>query len=365
MADGVPYHQVELGELEITRLCPLDPRSFVFHHKDSEAKAVTNILYLGQPGSFFNTLCRNASSNRRIGRFLFGIGVTCEMKLAIDSYCYHRYFGECYPGLQQDPGKRMTVWDFLRRAHRLGVAGVSIEACFLPAIDHGLLSRLRDTLDTYGLDRVWAWGHPDGLRSGTDRQAVKDLVRHLEFARQVGAKVMRIVGGSRRSRPRSWSVHRRQLGRMLRQLVGPAEESGVIMAMENHIDLHADEMREIITSIDSPWLGVCLDTANNIRLFEDPVEVARVLAPWVRATHVKDVGAQRGNPREFSFWPSVPLGEGLVELPEILHLLKQARYRGLLAFEIDYLHPNYGQEERAIARSIRYLRSLITSLQTS
>src|SRR5437870_4721169 len=126
------------------------------------------------------------------------------MKLAIDSYCYHRYFGESYAGLQRDPGKRMTVWDFLKRAQKHGVEGVSIEACFLPELHDDLLARLRDTLDGYGFDRVWAWGHPDGLRSGTDRVAAKDLVRHLDYAKRLGAKVMRIVGGSRRTRPNSW-----------------------------------------------------------------------------------------------------------------------------------------------------------------
>jgi hypothetical protein len=49
------------------------------------------------------------------------------MKIAIDSYCYHRYFGEVYPGLQQPPARTMTVWDFLKRARQLGVAGISLE----------------------------------------------------------------------------------------------------------------------------------------------------------------------------------------------------------------------------------------------
>src|SRR5205085_9932366 len=121
------------------------------------------------------------------------------------SYCYHRYFGEVYPGLQTAPKRKMTVWDFLRRAKRLGVEGVSLESCFLPADDERFLGRLRDTLDEYGFERVWAWGHPDGLRSGTDRVAAKDLVQHLGVARRLGAKVMRIVGGSRRTRPERWS----------------------------------------------------------------------------------------------------------------------------------------------------------------
>src|SRR5579862_4912653 len=108
---------------------------------------------------------------------------------------------------------------------------------------------------------------------------------------------MRIAGGSRRSRPTSWAVHKRQLGGALKKLLGPAEKHGIVIAVENHIDMLADEMVDLITSIDSPWLGVCLDTGNNLRMFEDPLEVSAKLAPFTRATHIKDLTAYRGNPR--------------------------------------------------------------------
>mgnify|MGYP003602405915 CR=1 FL=1 len=50
------------------------------------------------------------------------------MKIGIDSYSYHRFFGEWYAGLQEDPGTRMTVLDFLDRAVDLGAEGVSLES---------------------------------------------------------------------------------------------------------------------------------------------------------------------------------------------------------------------------------------------
>jgi sugar phosphate isomerase/epimerase len=281
------------------------------------------------------------------------------MKIAIDSYCYHRYFGEVYPGLQQPPGRTMTVWDFLKRARQLGVAGVSLESCYLPSGDDDLLYRLRDTLDSYNFERVWAWGHPNGLRSGTDRQAARDLVRHLAHAQTIGARVMRIVGGSRRTRPASYATHKRRLGGMLRTLLPAAEHHGIVLAMENHIDLTADEMVDLITSLDSPWLGVCLDTGNNLRLHEDPLVVAEKLAPLTRATHVKDIWVRPGDPKDFAFWPSVPLGQGLVDIRRVLALLKKARYQGLLAIEVDFLHPDHGEEDRAVAASVKYLKSLL------
>jgi len=66
-------------------------------------------------------------------------------------------------------------------------------------------------------------------------------------------------------------------------------------------------------AIDSS-LGACLDTANNLRMFEDPMDVVEKLAPYTRAVHLKDITAFRGNPRDFGFWPSVPLGRGLIDI---------------------------------------------------
>jgi hypothetical protein len=155
---------------------------------------------------------------------------------------------------------------------------------------------------------------------------------------------MRICCGGRRTRPASWAEHKANLLPMLREVVGPAEEHGVVLAIENHIDMFADELVEIITTIDSPYLGVCLDTANNLRMIEDPMMAIAKLAPFARASHIKDVTAKRGNPREFSFWPSVPLGRGLIDIPETFRLLRAQNYDGLLALEIDYLHPDYGDD---------------------
>jgi sugar phosphate isomerase/epimerase len=283
------------------------------------------------------------------------------VKLGIDTYCYHRYFGEIYPDIERDPGSRMTLRDFLLRAKQLDVEGVSLESCFFPATDDRSIAEVREAVDEFGFERVWAWGHPAGLRSGTDPEAAKDLIRHLKVAQGIGASVMRICCGGRRTRPASWEEHKARLLPMLRELVGPAEEHGVVLAIENHIDLLADELVEVLTTIDSPWLGVCLDTANNLRMIEDPMVAVKKLAPFARASHIKDITAKRGNPREFAFWPSVPLGKGLIDIPEALRLLREARFDGLLALEIDYLHPAYGEDaDAAIAESIDYMRGLLS-----
>lgn len=281
------------------------------------------------------------------------------MRIGIDSYCYHRFFGDWYEGLQHDPGRRIDVFDFLDIAHGHGVAGVSLEAVYIPE-DDATLGRLADRVAELGLEPVWAWGHPDGLRSGTDEAAAHDLLRHIGIAKRVGATVMRICAGSRRTRPADWAQHKAKLVPMLQPLAEEAARQGVVLAVENHIDLLADEMLEIMQAVDSPGLGVCLDTANNLRMFEEPVAVAAKLAPWTRATHVKNVTAVRGDPRSFAFWPSVPLDAGLVDIVAVLGHLRAADYKGLLALEIDYLDPAYGEdEEPQVARSLAWLRSVL------
>jgi len=293
------------------------------------------------------------------------------MKLAVDSYCFHRWFGECYPGLETAPrgweDKRLDVWGFLEKVKRLNVAGVSLEACFLPVDENGFIDRLKDALDEAQLERVWAWGHPRGLCSGTNDDAAADLARHLALARQVGANVMRICAGGRGTRPASWAQHKAGLVRQLRPLLEVAEKEHVIIAIENHIDLLGDELLELLQTLDSPWLGVCFDTANNLRMGEHPLALAKKLAPYIKATHVKDVAARRGDPKTFQFWPSVPVGRGVVEIPEILEVLHQANYRGLLAVEIDWLRPQYQNEnntgeEEALRMSLDYLKEQLTTL---
>src|SRR5262245_45617367 len=119
------------------------------------------------------------------------------MKIGVDSYCYHRYFGEVYP-FQTDPGKRWSTTDFVKKAVELKVEGVSLETCFCSGLDAGYLRELKATLDQQNLDRVVAWGHPDGLEGGKNLAALTDLVKHIGVARAMGAKVMRIVGSSLR-----------------------------------------------------------------------------------------------------------------------------------------------------------------------
>ncbi len=284
------------------------------------------------------------------------------MKIGIDSYCYHRFFGEVYPQ-QSAPSKSMSLEDFLRRAHQLRVDGVSLESCFMPRLDTEYLSQIRRLLDSYNLDRVFAWGHPDGLEGGANRDAYREMIRCFESARNIGAKVMRVVGSSFlfRNDPHEPQIER--LTGMFREAVKVAEEYGIRMAVENHFDFTAQEMLRLLTDVNSPWLGVNFDTGNFLRLLDDPIKGMAKLAPYVYATHIKDLKVQKGVAADdWYFFSSAPIGDGVVDNGKLVQLLAQAGYQGLLAVEIDFLHPDYdNNEDEAVARSVTELRRLADS----
>ena len=285
------------------------------------------------------------------------------MKVGIDSYCYHRFFGEVYPE-QSPPPKQMSIEDFLARANELEVDGVSLESCFFPSFDAGYLAHLNGMLDDYGFDRVFAWGHPDGLEGGKNEEAFKEMVAGFEYAQAIGAKVMRVVGSSLMFRNEPHGPQIERLTAMFKEAVKVAEDFDIRMADENHIDFTADEMVQLLDNVGSPYLGINFDTGNFMRLLDDPIAGMEKLAKYTYATHVKDLKPQKGvSPTEWYFFSSTPVGDGLIDNQKLAQMLKDARYEGFLAVEIDFLHPDYkNDEDAAVAQSIQELRRIASRL---
>jgi sugar phosphate isomerase/epimerase len=287
------------------------------------------------------------------------------MRIGVDSYCFHRFFGEVYDG-QPAPSAPMTIDDFLTFARDLQVDGVSLESCFFPTWERSWFQELRAKLDDLGLDRVYAWGHPSGLEDGTNRDAFDDLVRQIPFAALIGAGVMRVTPGpgsmDYRYAPRQPRLE--VLARWYREAVLVAERHGMRLAAENHGDYTAAEMLWLIEAVDSPSFGVTFDTGNFVRLLDDPVRAMENLAPYTFATHMKDLAVRKGiSPSEWFFFSSAPIGEGLLDMTSIVHLLKAVGYDGLLAVEIDHLHPDYLYDEHAAVRqSVQALQGIVHSL---
>jgi len=285
------------------------------------------------------------------------------MKVGIDSYCYHRFFGEVYPQ-QEKPPKEMTLEDFLKRANELEVDGVSLESCFIPRFDNAYLSEIKGMLDEYDMDRVFAWGHPDGLEGGKNEKASDEMVQSIEYAHAIGAKVMRVVGSSLMFRFEPHGPQIDKLSQMFSDAVKVAEKVDIKLADENHIDFDDDEMLTLINNVNSPYFGINFDTGNFLRVLDDPIQGMAKLAKHVYATHIKDLKPQKGIAvNEWFFFSSTPIGDGLVDNQRLAQILKDNGYEGFLAVEIDFLHPDYkNDEDKAVAESVKALKRIASSL---
>ena len=73
----------------------------------------------------------------------------------------------------------MSLEDFINRAHELKVDGVSLESCFIPQFDDSYLKGIKKMLDGYNLDRVYAWGHLDGLEGGKNEKAYEEMISQI------------------------------------------------------------------------------------------------------------------------------------------------------------------------------------------
>lgn len=286
------------------------------------------------------------------------------MKVGIDSYCFHRYFGEVYPH-QTAPDFQMSVFDFLDYAKELQIHGVSLESCFFPAYDQAFFGDLKARLDEYGFDRVYAWGHPDGLEAGKNRDEFNSMIKNIEYAKMIGAPVMRVVASSLMFRFEPHGPQIDTLVEWFKEAVKVAEEYDVKLAVENHIDYTSDECVELLDRVGSPYLGLNLDTGNFLRLLDDPVDGAAKLADRVYATHVKDLKPVKGvNVKEWYFFSSTPVGDGLVDNQKLAQILYDANYQGFLAVETDSLHPDYeNQEHWAIEKSVWELKRIARSVR--
>jgi sugar phosphate isomerase/epimerase len=156
-----------------------------------------------------------------------------------------------------------------------------------------------------------------------------------------------------------------KLTRMFTEAVKVAASHDVRLADENHIDFNSDEMLALINAVNSPYFGINFDTGNFMRVLDDPIKGMQKLAKHVLATHVKDLKPNRdASVDDWFFFSTTPVGDGLVDNQKLAQILKDAGYQGFLAVEIDFLHPDYKEDEdKAVVLSVKELRRIANNVR--
>lgn len=281
------------------------------------------------------------------------------VRIGVDSYAYHRLLGEVRP---DEDRPRETFADgslaVLAEARRLGVDLAALETLFLPPpgeLDPAVL------LDAAGpLEIALSWGHAEGFEFGANPGALPELEAWLELAPELGCRLVRVVAGGPRLVGRE--PLERQLARtapLLARACALAREVGVELALENHADLTAAAVLDLLDRVEEPLLGVCFDTANALRVGDDPLEAAARLAHAVRIVHLKDCMPFEGDPLVGP--PSVVYGEGAVPVGRILDVLAGAGFAGPVCVELGQLPPGDVDERAMVAACVRWLRERVAA----
>lgn len=207
---------------------------------------------------------------------------------------------------------------FYDYARSLGAEGVQAA---LGSTDAGVARQVRERVERTG-------GYFEGeLRLPTASADLPRFEADVRLAREAGATVARTYFTLRRRYEAfptrdDFDRFHDESRQSLRRAEPVLRRHRLKLAIENHKDLTTEELVALMREQGGEWIGVQVDTGNNLALLEDPDEAVEALAPWALSVHLKDMAVQ---PSADGFRLSeVPLGTGMLDLPRLVARLRQA-----------------------------------------
>lgn len=130
----------------------------------------------------------------------------------------------------------------------------------------------------------------------------------------------------------------------LKECCGYAADKGVFLGVENHggIVAEPDDLLDIIHAVESPWLGINLDTANFHTA--DPYADIEKCAPYAVNVQIKTEVHPKGKKTE----PA--------DFPRLLKILRGANYQGYVALEYEAAE----DPKTAVPRALEELSKLMS-----
>ncbi len=226
------------------------------------------------------------------------------MRLGIGSYTYTWAVG--VPGWP--PPQPLSAFELVRRAAGFGLGLVQIcDNLPLNAMPADQREALRALAAELGVC----------IQVGTRGSRLAHLRSTIRIAAEFSSSTLRLVLDSPGDEPSPAEAVRR-----LRRAAPELEAAGIRLAIENHDRLSAAAFREIVESVNSPWVGICLDTVNSFGALEGPEQVAATLLPYTFTLHIKDFIIRRHKHMMGFEISGAPAGRGRLDIPGLLGRLR-------------------------------------------
>ncbi|MDC6354846.1 MULTISPECIES: sugar phosphate isomerase/epimerase family protein [Robiginitalea] len=210
-----------------------------------------------------------------------------------------------------------SALEMMDHCHALGFGGVQVN---VRGWDREMVREVRNRQESLGM---FVEGQ---IRLPRDDADADRFEKEIRAGKDAGVRIFRTVCLSGRryenfSDLESFEKFRRESREAIRRAEPIAAKHRVKLAVENHKDWRAGEMLNLLSEFDSEWIGVTLDTGNNIALLERPMEVVDALAPYTFSVHLKDMGVEE-YPDGFLL-SEVPLGEGYLDLQGMINRIRK------------------------------------------
>ena len=270
-----------------------------------------------------------------------------RIKLSISSYSYW-HFKE----------KKFPIETVIDEAAKLGVEGIDILHRQMESEDKNYINKLKRHAFLNGIAFTCLSIHQSFVSPDKEvlRKEIDHTIKCITLAAEMGIPCLRLNSG-RWGTIKSFNELMKNRGiepilpgytendgfkwciDSIQQCLPAAEKYGVLMALENHWGLCStpEGQLRIKKAIDSPWLGILMDTGN---FLENPYSKLEMIAPYTSFVQAKTYygGGE---------WYTLDL-----DYKRIISILQKVNYQGYISLEYE------GKEDAATAvpKSIEMLR---------
>ena len=279
------------------------------------------------------------------------INMNSNYKFAIATYSYWHF---------REP--KVTVQQVIDHASNLGVEGVDVLHVQMDNESPEYIRSLRDRAQDKNIELICLSIHQDFVDPDKEKRNknIDHTKKCIDIAHDLGISYIRlnsgrwntidsfddlmankgvepILPGFTENDGFKWCID------SINECLPHAEQAGVVLALENHWGLTRtpEGLLRIVNSIDSPWLGVLMDTGN---FLEDPYEKLEEIAPQTVFVQAKTYygGGE---------WYTLDL-----DYPRIAEILNKVEYKGYISLEFE------GKEDanKGVPKSIEMLKKSFT-----
>lgn len=261
---------------------------------------------------------------------------------------------------------RRPISEFLERAKELKVDGVEFaefELAKLGREQNYSHENLFEDTKRFGLPISGIYWSADFHRPEERGEILVQAARVASLYRRIECYNV-VIGPPRRIIGLSVEAARKVLEELVKTLRPVSKifvDSGVQPSLHNHYDTLVeteDELEYVLSNIDPELLKFCPDTAHLVLAGMSPVEVLNRHLNRITYVHLKDVRPFKSTSERVGEWfkLTTELGEGVIDFPAIIRLLKSSGRVEWLVVEQDYSEKS---PEESVEASLNYLASLL------